>query len=494
MIIPDFIQKWFFYYLEGQILLLPLLILYLVGLSNKNIAISTLTKLHKFLVLLSLSIPFIFLSFSLVHVNSLKFTDSNNSYIERFQSSIIKPETTRTVGANNGIDRSLPVTNNLLPSISRISSEVSDEITVLLIIASFAGFLLFLCKILKQNLYERNLVTNSLFTSCNRRVTIISSNAISTPFSSGLINTRIFLPLNITEAEKEVILSHELNHIHSGDIFWIYLDNLIGHLFWYNPMARLLSKRGQCIREFQCDLTILNKIDPLHYANTLYSTSIKTFKNKENLILTAQWERKDMLKTRINLILNGKTKTTKRMKLNLSVLLIISIMAFPVMLSSNQIISNREVKVSGTEDIYNKISLTFDNPVSIGYLTNEFGPQIHPLNGEWYLHKGIDIAYGMGTPIFTAAAGTIIDKGYEPNGFGYYVEIDHGNGYSTRYCHMQTTALFDIDDVVKRGDNIGQMGNSGLSNGPHLHFEIHYENEPIDPEQYITLSKRSDIN
>jgi len=121
-----------------------------------------------------------------------------------------------------------------------------------------------------------------------------------------------------------------------------------------------------------------------------------------------------------------------------------------------------------------------------GRLTNDFGLAIHPFTGKLYLHKGIDLAYARGTPIIAAANGKVVERGYEAFGFGNYVRIRHNYGFYTKYAHLDTVYV-EEGDMVTQGQRIGTMGSSGLSTGPHLHFEVHLGSQVVDPKRYLNI-------
>ncbi len=123
----------------------------------------------------------------------------------------------------------------------------------------------------------------------------------------------------------------------------------------------------------------------------------------------------------------------------------------------------------------------------IGRITNYFGPEIHPFTGQWYLHKGLDIAsYRRGVPILAAANGKVIERGYEAMGFGNYVVIRHAYGFSTKYAHL-SKVFVNEGDIVTQGQRIGTMGNTGLSTGQHLHFEVRIGSQVVDPLRFLNV-------
>ncbi len=128
-------------------------------------------------------------------------------------------------------------------------------------------------------------------------------------------------------------------------------------------------------------------------------------------------------------------------------------------------------------------------PVASGRtaVTMEFGPNIHPVHGNWYLHKGIDIAGPQGLPIRAAANGRVLESGLDQiSGYGNYIIIEHKYGFKTRYSHMQNR-LVRAGDTVAQGQRIGALGDTGLSTGAHLDFQIMLGTEVLDPASFLNI-------
>ncbi|TIX11545.1 MAG: M23 family metallopeptidase, partial [Mesorhizobium sp.] len=124
-------------------------------------------------------------------------------------------------------------------------------------------------------------------------------------------------------------------------------------------------------------------------------------------------------------------------------------------------------------------------PVS-GVMTSTFGPRKHPILGTVRIHKGVDWAAPVGTPIMAAFDGEITFQG-DGGSYGNLVKISHPNGRETRYAHMQKFAIASgVGTKVKAGDVIGYIGTTGLSTGPHLHFELYQAGAAIDPLGTVT--------
>ncbi|MDR2575006.1 MAG: M23 family metallopeptidase [Treponema sp.] len=122
----------------------------------------------------------------------------------------------------------------------------------------------------------------------------------------------------------------------------------------------------------------------------------------------------------------------------------------------------------------------------LGHVSMYFGQNINPFSGQYYIHKGIDIStYRSGDPIVATADGQVVTIEYTED-FGNYVIIRHKHGYYTRYAHMLSSRV-RLGQRVQQGEVIGYIGNTGLSTGPHLHYEIHIGSDVVDPYKYMNI-------
>ena len=124
-------------------------------------------------------------------------------------------------------------------------------------------------------------------------------------------------------------------------------------------------------------------------------------------------------------------------------------------------------------------------PVTDAYISSPYGSRIDPITGGHEFHKGLDLDARMGEPIHSAADGIVIRAGYDTGGYGNVVDIDHGNGYVTRYGHC-SQLLVKVGDLVHAGDEIAKVGSTGRSTGAHLHFEVWINGQPVDPKPYLS--------
>ena len=122
-------------------------------------------------------------------------------------------------------------------------------------------------------------------------------------------------------------------------------------------------------------------------------------------------------------------------------------------------------------------------PVSAPYNASAFGRRVDPFTGQWAMHEGIDFLADAGSPIAAAAAGVVVFAGFHPQ-YGYMVDIDHGNDLVTRYAHCSKLFVKE-GDVVQRGRKLGEVGSTGRSTGPHLHFEVRYRGAAQNPAKFL---------
>lgn len=135
-----------------------------------------------------------------------------------------------------------------------------------------------------------------------------------------------------------------------------------------------------------------------------------------------------------------------------------------------------------------KMMVPTQEPVAGGNLGSSFGWRIDPLNGRSALHTGLDFPSEPGTPILAAAGGVVVAQEYH-QAYGNVVEVDHGNDLITRYAHASRVWV-KKGDLVKRGQKIAEVGTTGRSTGPHLHFEVLVQGVFQDPQKFLTAGRQ----
>lgn len=141
-------------------------------------------------------------------------------------------------------------------------------------------------------------------------------------------------------------------------------------------------------------------------------------------------------------------------------------------------------KIKNMQSTQKYVGGTFTWPLPSDYRVGSyFGRRLHPIYGVYRMHTGVDIGGPYGAAIVAANSGTVIFSGYG-SGYGYHVVVDHGGGYSTLYAHA-SKLLVSKGTYVKKGQTIAYVGSTGASTGPHLHFEIRINGDPVNPMNYF---------
>jgi len=156
-------------------------------------------------------------------------------------------------------------------------------------------------------------------------------------------------------------------------------------------------------------------------------------------------------------------------------------------------IENREQQLDTLEALLAKRKIQRDvfiagRPVKKGWMSSRFGRRTDPFKGHVAWHNGVDFAGKLGSEVIAVASG-VVTWSDNRQGYGQLVEINHSNGFSTRYAH-NAEHLVRVGDVVKKGQVVALMGSSGRSTGPHVHFEVFKNGRPVDPAAYIHRTHR----
>jgi murein DD-endopeptidase MepM/ murein hydrolase activator NlpD len=161
-----------------------------------------------------------------------------------------------------------------------------------------------------------------------------------------------------------------------------------------------------------------------------------------------------------------------------------------VMADLDRQLSSREEQLDVLEEVIMNRQLRNESkprgrPISKGWTSSYYGKRTDPFTGKLAMHKGMDFAGKEGSEIIAVAGGIVTWAG-DRYGYGQLVEINHGNGYTTRYGH-NAKLLVEVGDSVEKGQAISQMGSTGRSTGPHVHFEVLKNDRQINPAKYVAL-------
>ena len=130
-------------------------------------------------------------------------------------------------------------------------------------------------------------------------------------------------------------------------------------------------------------------------------------------------------------------------------------------------------------------------PVAMGYYSSNYGYRIDPITGKSTFHTGVDLHATVGTPVMAAAGGVVAASTYMAE-YGNVVDIDHDNGLTSRYAHL-SKSLVKVGDVVMKGQVVAQVGMTGRTTGPHLHFEVREKGIPLNPNKFLAMGNNDTV-
>ncbi len=131
-------------------------------------------------------------------------------------------------------------------------------------------------------------------------------------------------------------------------------------------------------------------------------------------------------------------------------------------------------------------------PVFNARLTSDFGNRSDPFNTKFAKHKGIDMSAALGTRVSASAPGKVVTATFQKNGYGNVVEIDHGNGFMTKYAHLNKIYV-KSGDFVTYNQAIGEVGKTGRATGSHLHYEVLYHNKNVNPLTFVRIDNKNEL-
>lgn len=302
----------------------------------------------------------------------------------------------------------------------------------------------------------------------------------------------VFIPRELKCREGyDQIIEHELAHARHWHSFDRMLIDLIVALLWFSPFIYGFRNALKAVHEYQADEYVLKVYpDKIAYQEILYLQLFKPALGLANHFNTS------LIKKRIVMMNQKRIKSHRWLPL----------LSIPLILCISLAFSLKEVNDPVNELINEHIRL---EPVAAHFpdfilpqvpkkpeilpvdasrlkrLSSGFGMRTDPITKTRKHHHGIDFSAPTGTDVYATADGVVITARSRPKGYGIMVEISHSDGkYITRYAHLDSYLVKEGQEV-KKGDVIAKVGSSGVSRGPHLHYEIRIDGQPVDPEDYI---------
>lgn len=287
----------------------------------------------------------------------------------------------------------------------------------------------------------------------------------------------IFIPRRLMrQPGLKMIVAHEQVHAKQLHTLDLLLVELFCITFWFNPFVFLLKRSLKTVHEYLADhQSIKSNAEKIEFLGLLASGVSLNLAG--GVSSNFYWS---TLKKRINMI--TKNKTSKLHKLGYLLLIPafgLVFMSFSGLAGDPSFISS--MKITLGEDIPSIHPIKNTEEVKI---TSGYGMRVHPVHKEKKMHRGIDFACSKGTPIVATASGEVVKLDHNPKGYGKFVIIKHNDTFSTLYSQMSAHKV-KLGEQVKKGQIIGLVGSSGVSTGPHLHYEIKKDGKNVDPASYI---------
>lgn len=319
-----------------------------------------------------------------------------------------------------------------------------------------------------------------------RRIRLVTGEESAAPFTAGVLRPVVFLPQPIAEGWRpervEPVLVHEIVHVRRLDSLWMHLESLLAAIFFFHPGLWLAVRKIRLLREELCDLKTLDTgaVSPERYGGALLSVirlDLESTRSGFPTFTPAFGHDSRRLRMRIEKILAFRRSRPSVIPWLAAFLL--GVLILPMASAGDALAADEEPAGGGTPEL--------SHPLAAGRLTSSFGQRRDPVSGKKVFHTGADLAAPGGTPVVAPAAGTVkvaTDSYSGGQRFGTVLVLDHGSGVETRYAHLHRL-LVGPGESIEQGQAVAEVGNSGVSTGPHLHFEVWIDGEARDPASLV---------
>lgn len=333
-------------------------------------------------------------------------------------------------------------------------------------------------RIMSGNTFIQSGPVYALFAECKldlcirRKVRLAVNPAVHTPMLTGLIRPTVIIPdTDLPLGALVPIFKHELMHLTRGDL-WIKAAAMAANgLHWFNPFSHMLVKNIHNLSELSCDESVVKKMgarERKNYAAAILCVMERAVSIPDGLFSTLYSTRQNIERRLIHLM-DYKRRSIK--------ILVISLLSFMVLAATGAAAATVAISEGPAPD-----SLIW--PLTDKYeVVSEYGMRINPITGKEGFHTGIDMKTKKGSPIRAVDEGKVVLTGWAGD-YGKMVMIEHDNGAVTLYAHCSALCV-DAGDDVDIGQKIAEVGSTGMSTGPHLHFEIRINGDTVNPLDYL---------
>lgn len=317
------------------------------------------------------------------------------------------------------------------------------------------------------------------------------------PFAHGTRHPIILLPeswlAELTDSELDQVVRHELAHVRRHDATTLLLAAIARAILFFQPLAWVAAARVAQLAEHACDAHVLkNSVQKVDYAKTLSRIAEQVAGRRSAMHPAPGFiSTKRSFVRRIAHILHHTQETHRPERRTLMASAALLLLAFTVAVASPLQVRPPAPEavsgVAGTSIVPSGYPLS---RVSEEAISARIGAMKDPFTGKMNDHEGIDLRAAEGTAVYATGDGTVLEASRN-KGWGLFVKIEHPGGYVTHYAHM-SKLLTETGVMVRKGDVIGKVGSTGKSTGPHLHYAILHEGDPIDPlEVWANAGKRA---
>ena len=361
------------------------------------------------------------------------------------------------------------MTNQLVNSNTLVLNNPAPNDYQYIIISVYLIGIIFFTAVYIARLIQIRYLLDSSESEIHQDLHILKSGKTLGPFSFFRF---IFLNNNhYSDYDLNQILAHEKIHIKQGHTIDLLFMEWIKIIYWFNPIAWLMTKSLRCTHEYLADRGVLRKgYDKKSYQLLILQQSVDPgIFSLANTFIFRETER------RIDMLNRHRSSMLSKLKL---------IFILPALFFLSALFHTPSQAIE-TPFFYDEI-IRFDLPLREGRISLKFEMAVNPFTKKTVLHKGVDIAAAEGTNVYAASSGIVVIAD-SVEGHGNRIVLEHQKGYSTHYSHL-LRLLVTKNQRVEIGDIIGLLGNTGLSTAPHLHFEIRQNGEAVDPMDYIDFS------
>jgi murein DD-endopeptidase MepM/ murein hydrolase activator NlpD len=328
-----------------------------------------------------------------------------------------------------------------------------------------------------------------------RQVRLLATQVNVSPFTTGLLHPVVVIPKAVLASGNseliEATIAHELVHVARWDSLWQRLQHLIQGLFFFHPVVWVTGARLNHERERICDTTVLSfgTLSEKAYAGSILDVMQMRLSGVEAPALGTPKRRLHM---RVRSIIN---RHHRRPRSWLTVAIVTGVGLLLLPMAGTGAMPDQGV----TPTVATNTALLPDqesgevklaHPLPGAWVSAPYGPMKNPwAEGEIIQHRGIDLAIKLGTPVLAAAEGVVevANEKYEPSpGSGTVVILNHGDGVKTVYTHLGPLSV-QAGDRVEQGDTVAEVGLTGKTTGPHLHFEVWKQGSHVDPATVISF-------